>query len=257
MHVLDFPLAVFVISFGGLWAATRFGTHLGKRSPAMEKEEQEYFNIVLTATLTLLGLIIGFTFSMAVSRYDLRKHYEAIEANTIGTEYLRVDLLAASDRLPIRDLLKEYLKQRILFYTTSGIAPGSGHSLKEIDAHTTQLQAQMWSLVQRSASQAGTATAALTASGMNEVIDSQGYAQAAWWNRIPVSGWALMGAIALCCSVLMAFAERDARPWLVSVLPTILAIAFFLMADIDSPRNGIIRVLPHDLLSLSQSLNAR
>jgi hypothetical protein len=255
MHLLDFPLAVFVISFGGLWIATLLGTQLGKRSPAVEKEEKEYFNIVLTATLTLLGLIIGFTFSMAVSRYDLRKHYESIEANAIGTEYLRIDLLAASDRLPIRDLLKQYLKQRILFYTTSGIAPGSGHRLKEIDAHTAQLQAQMWSLVQRSATQAGTATAALSASGMNEVIDSQGYAQAAWWNRIPVSAWALMGAIALCCSVLMAFAERDARPWLVSVLPTILAIAFFLMADIDSPRNGIIRVLPHNLLSLSQSLN--
>ena len=52
---------------------------------------------VLAATLTLLGLIIGFSFSMAISRYDQRKNYEEAEANAIGTEYVRADLLPAAD----------------------------------------------------------------------------------------------------------------------------------------------------------------
>ena len=53
--------------------------------------------MVETATLTLLGLIIGFSFSMAITRYDLRKNYEEAEANAIGTEYVRAGLLPAAD----------------------------------------------------------------------------------------------------------------------------------------------------------------
>ena len=44
----------------------------------------------MAASLTLPGLIIGFTFSMAIDRYDQRKNYEEAEANAIGTEYLRI-----------------------------------------------------------------------------------------------------------------------------------------------------------------------
>ena len=55
----------------------------------------EHFGIILAATLTLLGLVIGFTFSMAINRYNLRKNYEEAEANAIGTEFLRADLLPA------------------------------------------------------------------------------------------------------------------------------------------------------------------
>jgi len=73
----------------------------------------EKISTVLTATLTLLALIIGFSFSMAVSRYDQRKNYEA---NAIGTEYVRADLLPADDGTKLRELLRKYVNQRILFY---------------------------------------------------------------------------------------------------------------------------------------------
>ena len=62
----------------------------------------------MTATLTLLGLIIGFSFSMAISRYDQRKVYEEAEANAIGTEYVRADLLPAGDAARVRALLRDY-----------------------------------------------------------------------------------------------------------------------------------------------------
>ena len=68
---------------------------------------------MLTATLTLLALIIGFTFSMAVSRYDLRKNYEEAEANAIGTELLRADLLPADDAANTRRLLRGYLDPHV------------------------------------------------------------------------------------------------------------------------------------------------
>ena len=64
--------------------------------------EREDFGVVQAATLTLLGLIIGFSFSMAIGRYDQRKNYEEAEANAIGTEYVRAGLLPAADATKVR-----------------------------------------------------------------------------------------------------------------------------------------------------------
>jgi hypothetical protein len=94
---------------------------------------------------------------------------------------------------------------------------------------------------------------------MNDVLNSQGYTQAAWLNRIPIAAWALMTAIAICSTMLVGIGARGARAGsrLHLVLPLVISIAFFLIADIDSPRRGIIRVIPQNLLSLSQSLHAK
>jgi hypothetical protein len=93
---------------------------------------------------------------------------------------------------------------------------------------------------------------------MNDVLNSQGYTQAAWWNRIPVAAWGMMVMIAVFATALVGFGARDAKreSKLLLILPLVVAIAFFLIADIDSPRGGTIRVHPQNLLSLSQSLRA-
>ena len=71
-----------------MWLSAQIGASLRRRRP-LKEEERDDFGVVQAATLTLLGLIIGFSFSMAVSRYDLRKNYEEAEAHAIGTEYVR------------------------------------------------------------------------------------------------------------------------------------------------------------------------
>jgi hypothetical protein len=256
MCILNFPVLVFVVCFAGLWLALRAGRNLSKRRRPMEKDEREYFTIVLTAALTLLGLIIGFTFSMAVGRYDLRKEYEDEEANAIGTEYVRAGLFPAEDSAKIRELLKKYLALRVSFYTVSNTTPGGRSKLRQISRETEQLQKQLWSLVENSAAPRN-ATMALVASGMNDVLNLQGHAQAARWNRVPNGAWILMLVIAFSCSLLMGFGAGNTRIPLQLVLPIVLSVAFFLVADIDSPRGGVIRVPPENLLSLSESLNTR
>ena len=84
--VIDNPFAVFAIAAVVQWGAAFFGDFLRRSVRPLKKDEQEDFDTVLTASLTLLALIIGFSFSMAVSRYDQRKNYEEAEANAIGTE---------------------------------------------------------------------------------------------------------------------------------------------------------------------------
>jgi hypothetical protein len=248
--MVDYPIPLSIAALITFWLAAQIGV-LASRRRTLTEDEREDFVVVQAATLTLLGLIIGFTFSMASTRYDQRKSYEAAEANLIGTEYLRVGLLPAADAAKLRAQLKKYLELRILFYRAR-----HGQDLTKINAETAQLQSEMWTAMEATARAQPTPTAALAASGLNEVLDSQGYTQAAWWNRIPVAAWRLMSAMAVCCSFLIGYGRRSNRGnvSLFIILPVVVSIAFLLIADIDSPRGGLVRVVPDDLVSLSQSL---
>ncbi len=185
------------------------------------------------------------------SRYDQRKNLEEAEANAIGTEYVRADFLPPADAEKARALLRAYLDERIRFY---GVHDES--QLKRVDTTTAQMQDELWTAVRVPAEAKPTVLLALVVSGMNDVLNSQGYTQAAWWNRIPHAAWGLMIAIAVCCGVLLGYGARRSKSelLLMLVLPLVVSISFFLIADIDSPRGGVIRVRPQNLLSLSQSL---
>src|SRR5258706_3181467 len=111
-----YPLLIFVISFMTLWVAALLGRYVLRRQRMPNKEMRDDFSIILTATLTLLGLIIGFSFSMATERYDMRRNFEEAEANAIGTEFVRVELLPTDDASKLQGLLRSYLEQRIAFY---------------------------------------------------------------------------------------------------------------------------------------------
>jgi len=250
MNPMDFPLLVLILSFVLLFFAAYVGDLLRSRVLPLKEEGRDDFGVVLGATLTLLALIIGFSFSMAVSRYDERKNYEEAEANAIGTEYVRADLLPARDALRVRELLKKYVDQRVLFYTT-----GSQQRLATINADTAELQNELWSAVLPGAAAQPTPPLALVVSGMNDVLNSQGYTQAAWWNRIPIAAWALMAAIAVCCNLLIGYGAHRTDRRIFLIVPVAVSIAFFLISDIDSPRGGTIRVAPQNLVSLSQSLH--
>src|SRR5262249_55469275 len=142
------------------------GEFIRKRRPSPKEDQRQDFDIVRTATLTLLALIIGFSFQMAISRYDQRKTYEEAEANAIGTEYVRADLLPAEDAAKLRGLLKNYLRQRILFYTERDQA-----RLAQIETDTARLQSDLWSTVLRVGTMQPTPIVALAVSGMNDVLN--------------------------------------------------------------------------------------
>lgn len=247
---LRFPLLVLLISFIGLLLSLRLGVSLGKKKP-LDKESREDFHIVLGSTLTLLGLIIGFTFSMAVSRYDQRKGYEEEEANAIGTEFLRVEVLPAGDVAKIQELLKKYLELRIAFYQSR-----DDGQLQQINRDTSQLQDELWSATRKAAAVQPTVLVTLSISGMNDVLNRQGYTQAAWLNRIPYAAWSLMVAIAIFSCLLIGVGAPKIGLSFAVTLPLVTAIAFFLIADLDSPRGGLMRMYPENLVSLSQQLNA-
>jgi hypothetical protein len=248
--MMDYPVVVLAVSLAFLWLSAYIGAHFRKGRQDLDEADLEDLEVIRTATLTLLGLLIGFSFSMAVARYDQRKTYEEAEANAIGTEYVRAGVLPAADASKVRELLRNYVNQRVLFYRTRGTL-----ELDQIDASTARLQSDLWSAIQAPALAQPTPVMALAVSGMNDVLNSQGYTQAAWWNRIPTAGWALMGAIAICSNLLLGYTSHRyaSKTKRFFILPLIVSVSFFLIADLDSPRGGVIRVSPQNLMSLFSS----
>src|SRR6201988_2153372 len=110
---LDYPVLLFPLALMTFWLAASLGAWFHQKTLKVKQEvkqdSHDDFVFVLGGTLTLLGMIIGFTFSMAVSRYEQRKTYEEEEANAIGTEYVRADLLPPADAARVRSLLRSYL----------------------------------------------------------------------------------------------------------------------------------------------------
>jgi hypothetical protein len=251
--MMNYPRLLFVLSFLTLWLSTLIGTSFRRRRRELEQEVREDFGTILATTLTLSGLIIGFTFQMSISRYEQRKNYEAAEANAIGTEYLRADLLSSASAATVRSLLRLYVDERVSFYTAQ-----DERQIRQINTRTEQLQTELWAAVRGAGAPQPTAVAALAIAGMNDVLNSQAYTQAAWWNRIPTSAWLLMAAIATISHFLVGYGAQNtkAERILLTVLPLVVSIAFLLIADIDSPRSGIIRVNPQNLTSLVESLRA-
>jgi len=245
----DRPLVVLVMTFLVMWLVAAIGAWLSRRR-AIGLEAREVSMIVETAILTLLALIIGFTFSMALTRYDQRKNLEEEEANAIGTAWVRADLLPAGDAAKLRGALKDYLEQRILYYVARDPDEAS-----KTDARTSALQAAMWAAVSAPANAQPSAVNALTVSSINDVLNSQGYTTAAWLNRIPFAAWALLVALALFCSLFVGVEAERAKAGRVVplILPVSVAIACCLIADLESPRYGLIHVQPQNLLILALS----
>ena len=250
--ILDSPFIVFTVALVAQCLAAYAGDRLRRRGRAVRKDEREDLDTEKTAILTLLALIIGFSFAMAVARYDQRKNYEEAEANAIGTEYVRAALLPAESAANARDLLIKYLDRRIVFYESR-----DRRRISRIDADTAKLEAELQSAILPAANAQPTAVSALAVSGLNDVLNAHGYTQAAWWNRIPAAAWGLMGLTAIACNLLIGYGERRKSVVLLFVLPVVVSISFLLIGDIDSPRGGMIRVLPQNLIALSQSLRVQ
>jgi hypothetical protein len=249
---LDKPLLLLAVSLPVFWISSQVGAWLHRENRFLDRQDHDDFRFVLGGTLTMLALIIGFVFAMAVSRYDLRYGYEEQEANAIGTEYLRASFLPAIDRANIRELLARYLDERILNYTAR-----DERQLSQITTQTAGLQTEMWSAVSASAGAQPNVMNALAVSGMNDVLNSQGYTEAAWSNRIPIAAWALLIVVAIFCNFLIGSGASESSGFLFFILPIVLSISLFLIADIDSPRHGIIHVHPKDLLALARSLRSQ
>lgn len=245
------PMLLAVTSFAVLCFATWAGVAVLDKLKAQVAELHEDLRMVENATLTLLALIIGFTFSMAVSRYDQRKNLEEAEANAIGTEWVRAELLPAEDAARVKSLLIKYTEVRIAFYTLI-----DDDKLAENYTQTLKLQDQLWAAIKGPGLKDPTPVMALVVSGMNDALNSQSYTQAAWLNRIPTGAWTLCLFMGVGATLLVGLGASNTKSLsrVLLILPLVISISFYLICDIDTPRRGLIAVHPQNLQILDASI---
>ncbi|MDR5758993.1 hypothetical protein [Caballeronia sp. LZ035] len=248
---VDHPALLFVALLLLLIGAVAFGAYVLRRMAVLPAEDREDFNMIQTSTLTLLALLVGFSLSMAVNRYDLRKTLEEGEANAIGTEYSRADLADAAVGGKIKTALMHYTRLRLASYRTRDSV-----ELAKINRDMANIETELWQLATQVAKAQPTPIGALVVAGMNDVLNSQDYAEAARINHIPAGAWYLMIIIALLGCVVQGYGAKGSlrKGLLITILPATVALSLALIADIDSPKSGIIRVEPRDLTRLLQSI---
>jgi hypothetical protein len=248
---LELGLLLFAVLLG----ATGLGVFLGHRVRHLSASLKEPFGILQGALLGLVGLLLAFGLSLAVSRYEDRRANVVTEANAIGTTYLRAQTLPEPIRSRSLDLLVSYTRTAIRL---SDELPGSTGA-QEAAASEERIQRQLWALAGEALEQAPTASAPrLYVETLNEMIDAETVRVAALGNRVPtaVLVLAVLGS-ALALGLLAAYLAIAGRGVVAVVLAsTLVAFLLLVTADLDRPTRGMIRVpdtvLTNQLDSMTQ-----
>ena len=249
LWLVDRPLLFFVATLGLFLGSTSVGVFARIHGHKLTAAERAEFDLVRNAMFTLFGLLIGFAIAMAVNRYDLRKSLEESEANAIGTEYVRLDFMPADAASKARELLKTYIGQRIAYYE---LRPSEGPTQNAAD--TAQTMNALWAAIAPAIKANQTNVAALVAEGMNDVLNSYGYTVAAWRNRLPAEVWMLIVLVAACCNFLIGFGAERLSSATHAILPFAASLAIFLIADVEGPHNGFVRVAPVNLIDAAAGM---
>ena len=221
--------------------ATALGVFLGHRVRHLSEDLKDPFGVLQAALLGVVGLLLAFGLSLAVSRYEDRRSNIVSEANAIGKTYLRAQTLAEPERSPSLDLLESYTRSAIRL---SDAVPGSAEA-DDARAREERIERRLWSLAGDALERAPTASAPrLYVESLNEVFDAETARVAALGNRVPTAVLVLevLGA-ALALGLLGAYLAIVGRGVLAVSLASVL-VAFLLLvtADLDRPTRGMIQV---------------
>ena len=213
------------------------------------------FGTIQGALLALFALLLGFTFSMALARYDLRKQAVVREANAIGTAYLRVGLLPAADRARATELFHQYLKVRLDATTRSTTDTKEQLAL---EAKAGRLQTSLWE-VATAAAEADTRSvpAGLFVQAVNDMIDSMGEQDAARYNTVPETVVLVLFGFAILAIGVVGFGNGlvgSRALGATGVLVALIVVVIMLIVDLDRPGRGLIRVSQDSLRKLQQSV---
>jgi len=247
-------LAVTIGVFTILPAACWLGYRLGRRARARQDEtEKSHAAAWQAALLALAGLLIGFTFSMAQTRYDARKQIVLGEANHIGTTYLRTRLLDDTAGDPLRALLRRYVDARLTYAEAGDDKSRIEESLRESEA----LGDQIWSRVVAAgrADTHSTMTSLLVGS-TNDMLDAAEEHLAAVANPMPPTVFLVLILVTAAAMATIGYEcglGGKMRLLGMLVMPVLLATVILLVYDIAHPRIGIVKVRDPILTRLKQS----
>jgi hypothetical protein len=242
--------ATLVVVLVGVEAGFMMGS-LGRRSQEAQKAP---VGEIVASMLGLLALLLAFTFSLAATRFDTRRSLVLDEANAMGTTWLRAGLLSEPHRTEVRRLLREYLKVRLSAVQSGQIQQGITRS--------EELQEQLWTEATAvGQKEPGSITVGLFIASLNELIDL--HAKRVMFGlrtRIPIIIWAALYLVALLSLGAMGYHSGllGTRRFY-TIVPAVLtfSMVLLLIADLDRPREGMLRTSQQALEDLRQLMKDR
>jgi hypothetical protein len=232
-------LLIIVSLLVGMFVSHRVGVALGRRMSAKDEAFDRQLELVRNGTLALVAFLIGFAFSGAGSRYVDRADLVVKEANALGTAYLRADTIAEPERSQLKAAIREYTADRVAL-----LGGGDRNEIDRLLGKVEGLHGRMWSLALK-ATQDNAPLMTVVLPSLNEVIDLHTTHLAMTRRHLPFPILVVLLAGAALSYGLVAFgAGRMGRPfsWLDSVYGTVLAIALWMVIDLDYPLRGIIQM---------------
>jgi hypothetical protein len=237
--------AIFCLGlFIGMLIMLNIGQRIGAKQAAKDPEgARAGTGTIEAAIFGLLGLLIAFSFSGAVSRFDARRQMIVHETNAIGTAYLRLDLLPASVQSTLRETFRHYVGSRLEVYRK---LPDVQAATAEL-ANSTKLQQQIWNqaVAASQAEEASSAARMLLIPALNEMIDIATTRTLAFEVHPPLIIFAMLFCVALASALMAGYgmAGSKSRKWLhVICFALIITFTVFVILDIEFPRVGLIRV---------------
>jgi hypothetical protein len=239
-----------------LLLAGEAGYRYGRKSRARTDDLSRSQAVTIQAAiLGLLGLLLGFTFAMAVARFDSRKQLVVAEANAIGTAYLRARLLPEPERTEVVKLLRQYIDARL---ETTRLGPDLP-SAKELEVRVAGLQELLWSqAIAATERDRRAVSTGLFVQSLNEVIDIAGKRDAALENHIPDSVLVLLFLVTTLCVAVVGYGcglGSGRTLFAMLALSGLITVVVLIIIDLDRSRQGLIRVSEKSMVDLRQQLD--
>lgn len=251
------PYAFLVIAFLITLGFTGLGFVIGKRlGPPKNDLQTAALNTALASIFVIVGLILSFSFSFALNRYEERWHLVVQEADAISTTYLRTVELNPSDRAAARAEMREYIAAKIDYYRN-----GSDPALGPQDyGKIRTLEQRIWSITSGELSNRPVPGILLLTQSVNAMFDIGADQRSALGFRLrgPALGLIIFVSLIAAFMVGLGFGHSQAPHWLVSVTFSLLLVALiYAIIDLDSPQAGLIRVNLLPLEQAQQSMQGR
>lgn len=238
-----FGSAIAIGIFVGALASLQAGRMLGERAIRRYGSIGSTIGSLEAAVFALLGLMIAFTFSGALTRFDARRAQVVQEANAIGTAYLRLDLLPAAAQPKLRETFRAYVDARIATYRK---LPDLKAARAEL-ARSEDLQEEIWTraVAAAQAPKARPEAAMLLMPALNEMFDITTTRVAATQMHPPAIIYAMLVALSLVAGLLAGYqsAGEKGYAWIHKIaFAAIVALTVYVILDIEYPRLGFVRL---------------
>ncbi len=244
----------------GALVLLELGRGIGRRHVELYGEKTNTgLGAVEGAIFGLLGLLIAFTFSGAMLRFDQRRHLIVEEANAIGTAWLRLDLLPPAAQPELRDLFRRYLDSHLEMYRKlPDIAAARAERGEGI-----KLESEIWKRAVNAANQSDKPQAAiLVMPALNQMIDLANEETMATQIHPPPIIFGMLALLTLCGAFLAGYAMAGSKShhWThITSFVVVISISVYVILDVEYPLLGMIRIdsVNQNLVDLRQSMSAQ